>query len=160
MPLLVAAACLAGLGLIALGLYFRSWLAPYRALLREAASSGPTHYRGERAGTQWKVGVTSLAGYHAVDVADSELGDFLLRQALAEVDEAKARRIQMAVGPALGLDISQPWEFVDRHPRRPTRMRRVPARTFSLHRAELLRLARGLLPMDLAVEDRAARSRK
>ena len=144
---------LMGLALIGLGLYFHSWLAPWRALLRAAATSGPMRYQGQRYGSRWLLVVEYPDRVEDASVAEGDLGTFLLQQALASLPDPKALRLQAAIGPDLGLNLTQPWEFVRA---RSLEMRRAPAKSFSIDRHELLRMAVSMLPFDLALEDRSA----
>jgi hypothetical protein len=153
MTFLVAAALLAGLVLITLGIYFHSTLAPYRALLRSARTLGPTNYRGLRSGSNWLLVIEAQGGTHSATVPETALGLFLLREALADSPQGPSDTLITAVSPTLGLDIAQPWQFKYR---RTLEMERRPVQTFSLSRAELLRLASNLLPADLAFYGRTA----
>jgi hypothetical protein len=152
------AAILLSLGLIGLGVYFHSWLAPWRALLRRAAKLGPSQYRGRRASSNWLLIIDTPEGRRSYTVPEAALGLFLLQQALADLPAGPATTLAEAVGPALGLGLAQPWQFKYRSPRRSAVMERVPATFFSLSRDELLRAAARLLPPELAQVNRTARS--
>jgi hypothetical protein len=144
---------LAGGGLIALGVHFLLVVAPYRKLLRQAGREGVEHYQGWREGGQWEVGVESEHRNERFEVADGELGKFLLRQALGRVDSEKARWMVMATSQEVGLDVASPFEFA-RARRWGNQMERRPLDKFMVDRWEILRLCSSYLRADMVLKTR------
>lgn len=147
---------LLGVGLICLGIYFYSWLAPYRRLLNQAGKADRESYSGKRKGRHWEIVVRRGQGSEVEVVAEESLGWFLFHQAMGEVGGSEVERMAAAVVVELGLDVSQPWGL----PKGRTLVcERALTDSFFWTRREILGMCKGLLNNDLVLKAQRAQGR-
>jgi hypothetical protein len=145
-------ALLVGAGLVGVGVYFYSLLRPYQRVLRAALKEGVEHYSGWKEGKSWWVGIEGDKRREQCEVAENELGAFLLTQALGSRQEAQAQWMVRVLGIEIGQEVTSKWEW---HVGWPSSRVSRPLDKFTLDRQEVLYLCGDLLRADRVLATRA-----